>query len=294
MGFLDDDSRGFVVSLDLLIAIIPLTIMIGMVSADMGNMMFQVEDTIYRSSIDRVATDSLNALVETSGNPIKWEDTGNPTVAGLAQFDEDKKLPIEGTISTRKLASLTESDVQKIVGDQYGFSLEVKRKEDGVLLKSAVGAYDENATDIVKAERLALYSPLEVVSKSEGQIRGNGAPRPYTDLPSFSTNAFYSQTFEYWILIETNRYDSANVTINNNTIIFNSANITTPYKINSSFYYTDAEFKSNIVSIMAGSHPLDWMNFYLVQVPKGTPQSMITKDNVKPKISIVDLYLWTK
>lgn len=294
MGFLDDDSRGFIVSLDLLIAIIPLTIMIGMVSADMGNIMFQVEDTVYRSSLDRVATDSLNALVETSGNPTNWEDSGNAAVVGLAKFDQDKLSPIEGTISTRKLASLQESDIEKLVGDEYGFFLKVTRKEDGALMKPTLGEYNNTTSDIVKAERLALYSPLEVVSKSEGEIRGSGATRPYTDLPSFATNALYNKSFDYWILIETSGYNSANVTINENTIIFNSSNITTPYKVNSSFYYADPAFNNNTVSIMAGSNPLDWMNFYLVQVPKDTPEELITKDNVKPKISIIELYLWSK
>lgn len=293
MGFLDDDSRGFVVSLDLLIAIIPLTIMIGMVSADMGNIMFQIEDTVYRSSLDRVATDAMNTLLETSGNPTDWQDSGNAIVAGLAQYDADKLSPIEGTISTRKLAALKESDMEKIVGDQYGFFLNVTRKEDSAFINSS-GTYDNTAKDIVKTERLALYSPFEVVSKSEGQIRGAGAVRPYTDIPSFKTNSYYTQTFDYWILIETNGYTSANVTINNNTIVFESSNITKPHKINSTFFNDEPEFKNNTVSIMAESVPLNWMNFYIVEVPKNTPERLIILNNVKPKVCVVDLYLWVK
>jgi len=293
MGFLDDDSKGFIISLDLLIALIPLTIMIGMVAADMGNIMFQMEDTIFRSSTDRVAVDTMNTLLETSGTPIKWEDTGNAQIVGLAKYDSDKMGPTEGTISSRKLAALKESDIEKIVGDQYGFFLNITRKEDGAFINSS-GTYDSNAKDIVKIERVALYSPFEVVSKSEGQIRGAGAVRPYTDIPSFVTNNYYTQTFDYYILIETGGYTSANVTINNNTIVFDSSNITTPHKINSTFFYSDPEFNNNTVSIMAESVPLNWMNFYIVEVPKNTPERLINLDNIKPKVCVVDLYLWIK
>lgn len=98
MGFLDDDQRAFVISLDLLIAIIPLTIMIGMVTADMGNIMFQIEDTVFRGSMDRVAADTMNSLLETSGTPPNWEKTGNLSLVGLAKYDQSKGKPIEGTI----------------------------------------------------------------------------------------------------------------------------------------------------------------------------------------------------
>ncbi len=48
MGFMGDDPRGFIISLDLLFAIIPLTIVLGMVSADMGNILYEIEDTVFQ------------------------------------------------------------------------------------------------------------------------------------------------------------------------------------------------------------------------------------------------------
>lgn len=61
------DRRGFAFSLDILLALIPLTILLGMLAADMDNIMYLTQSTIYQSSLDRHASDVADALVETSG-----------------------------------------------------------------------------------------------------------------------------------------------------------------------------------------------------------------------------------
>ena len=78
LGVLSNDSRGFAISLDLLLALIPITLLLGFVAADMDNILFQIEDTVFRSSMDRTAGDAVSTLVATSGDPNNWENTGNP------------------------------------------------------------------------------------------------------------------------------------------------------------------------------------------------------------------------
>ena len=75
MGILSRDSRGFALSLDLLLAIIPITLLLGFVAADMDNLIYNMEDVVFRSSMDRTAGDAVNTLLETSGVPPNWETT---------------------------------------------------------------------------------------------------------------------------------------------------------------------------------------------------------------------------
>ncbi|MFZ0441196.1 MAG: hypothetical protein WAL81_00995, partial [Methanobacterium sp.] len=67
MPLLSKDSRGFALSLDLLLALIPITLLLGFVAADMDNLLYQMEDTVFRSSMDRSAGDAVSTLLETSG-----------------------------------------------------------------------------------------------------------------------------------------------------------------------------------------------------------------------------------
>jgi hypothetical protein len=299
MGFLDDDSKGFVISLDLLIAIIPLTIMIGMVSADMGNIMFQIEDTVFRGSMDRVAADTMNTLLETSGTPPDWEKTGNLTLVGLAKYDQSKGKPNEGTISPTKLAFVVENptSVQNIIGDEYGFYMTVNTLDTNTSMGS-IGTYNASVNDIVRVDKVVLCSRLETVSSLMGEIRYTGQSRNYI-APEFQTSERYNQTYNYWIIFLNNTgFTSATVTINGNVINLDSSNINNAYLINSTYLNTNTsdnmQFLNNTVTLNATGGFGSSMNFFIVQAPKNINSDGINYDTVNPKECLFVLYLWPK
>jgi hypothetical protein len=293
LGFIRDDSRGFAFSLDLLLAIIPLTIILGMAAADMDNMYYALENTIFQGSTDRVAVDTVNTLLGTSGDPTDWESAGNPPkVDGIAYYDPLTGTPVKGTISSLKLKALTESDVLDLTGDQYQFYLNVSRTDNNQSIKT-LGIYNGSAANIIKVERAALYSDLVVVSKAQGVIIGSGAARPYTNPPNqFATSASSLGSYDYWILMENNGYNYVNITINTATIYLGPNNITTPTKIDPGLLKSDTKPDNNTVSIMTGSSPGTSLNFYIVEVPAGTPPGEITLYNVQPKPCRFQFYLW--
>lgn len=301
MGLLERDSRGYMFSLDLLLALIPLTLLLGLVAADMDNILFQAEDAIFRGSTERIAADAVSTLLETSGDPTSWEQTGNPTVPGLAQYDAFKGIPIEGTISSQKLASLTLGDLQNMVGSEYGVYMTVSSitstGSNGANIKT-LGTYNSNAQDIVRVERVARYALLQAVSKSEGEIRGSGVSREYYDPPhKFATSYYYNQTYDYWVVFDNHGYEPSNVnlTINTNTITF--TDLTDPVQLDPSNLKLDesnpSEFFNNTVKLIAIAPPGAWMNFYIVQVPKGTSLNVITLSNIKPEPCRLEFYIWT-
>lgn len=302
MGFLDEDSRGFVVSLDLLIAIIPITIILGMVTADMGNIMYEIEDTVFRSSIDRVAADTMNTLLETSGTPPNWEKTGNLSVVGLAKYDTSKNSSIEGTISPTKLAFLVNNPnyVQNITGNDYGFYMTLTEISSGNSMAS-IGTYNSTANDIVRVDKVVLCSKLETVSSLVGEIRYTGQSRNYI-APTFQTSSRFNQSYDYYVLFVNTGSSSANsatVNINGNTINLNSSNIYNGNLISNSFVKTNLtspdQFLDNTVTVNITSSTFgNSMDFYIVQVPKGTSSSYVNYNNVVPKKCMFVLYLWPK
>ena len=305
MGLISGDSRGQLFSLDLLFALIPLVLVLGMVASDMDNVMYLVQDTVYRGSTERVAADTLNTLLETSGDPTDWEQNGNVNVVGIAKYDSDRGVPIEGTISPSKLSALNASNMQKLVGDNYGFYLNITTIDDSTILKSigTNGAgYNSSASDIVRVEKVALYGKLDVVSSLKDAIRDPGQPRIYTSPPDpFPTNTFYLNIYDYYVLVVNRGYDSATVDINSNTVIKGNdykgkatryMNLTEP--IDPSFLKNQTYLQDNTVTVRTVSNPGSSMDVYIIQAPKGTPQSDITLDNVNPRPCRVILYLWTK
>lgn len=301
MGLLSRDSRGFALSLDLLLAIIPLTLLLGFVAADMDNLLYQMEDSVFRSSMDRTAGDAVNALLETSGDPYNWETIGSANIVGLAQFDTSKNGPIEGTVDPVKLGALTVGQVQNLVGNNYNFYMDVStinKTGTPVSIKTLGNNTYSSANDVVKVEKVVLASKFKIISSQVGQIRYTGGIRSF-NIPSFQTSFNANQTYDYWILIANNvGFTAATVSINNNAINFTSANMNNAAMINSNFLNLNASspntFYNNTVTMNGtGAFPSS-MDIYIVQAPKNTTIAQITTDSVVPKNSKFDFYLWLK
>lgn len=294
------DSRGYMFSLDLLLALIPITIVLGMVAGDIDNMMYQVQDTVFRGSMDRVAFDTMNTLLETSGEPTNWEETGNPSVAGLAIYDPSDG-PLEGTIDTLKLPALTQSDVQNLIGDDYGFFLNVTYLSNGKTVKS-LGTYNSSANDVVRVERVAIYSNLKIVSQAKDLIRFTGTPRVYSNPPDpFQTSKYYLQTYDYYVLLVNRGYSSVEVNINNervfdpNDIKGSQDEYATLVKlIDPTALYNETELKNNTVDVRGTSKPGSSLDVYIVQVVKGTPKEDVNLNSVVPQKVKCELYIWPR
>lgn len=306
MAFMGDDPRGFIISLDLLFAIIPLTIVLGMVSADMGNILYEIEDTVFRSSTDRVAEDTLNTLTQTSGDPYNWEQTGNANIVGLAEYDTSMGKPIPDTLDPNKLASLTNTGVQNIIGNNNtGFYLTVTTLDGtNTTLNPQIGtnpSLNNSIKDIVRVDKIVQCSKLKSVTQLTGQIYYSGQTRIYT-VNSFPTSYNFVQNYDYYILFVNkggNTNSSATVNINNNPIALSNTTIFKGQLINSSFLLTNSsnpnQFLNNSVSLNITTAPFgSSMDFYIVQAPHNTSPDYIIYNNVVPQNCNLTLFIWTK
>lgn len=288
------DSRGFAFSLDVLLALIPLTIILGMAVANMDNIMYLSENTIFQSSLDRTAADAADVLVETPGVPYNWQEVGNASVVGLAIYDTSKNSTRKNFLSASKVAALTSSNLDALVGSGYGSSLTITtvNQTSSKLIKT-VGTVNNSASNIVKVTREVSTSYLDVVASLIGVIRYSGAANTYT--LSFSTNSFSSSAYDYWIFIKNNKYTSAPATVNGISFI-NSTELnvnTTTFKkqINSTFLSNNS---TNTVSITPANSSDASMDVYIIAAPVGTSANEINEENVKVRDAILLLYVWTR
>jgi hypothetical protein len=298
LGLFRRDSLGYAISIDLLLAIIPLTILLGVVSADMDNLIYKMEDTVFRGSMDRVASDAITTLVQTPGDPQNWDETGNPLVPGLAEYDSRGGVS-QGRISNSKMVALSNNDVQNLVGNEYGVYFNMSTTNNQTL--KTVGTYNTSAKDIVRVERVGLYSKFKIVSSAVDLIRYTGTPRVYTSPPDpFPTNTYYLNIYDYFVIVVNRGYSSATVNVNNERVIFPQnftggtryANITN--YINPTILKNTTAFSDNVVDVRGTGSPGDSMDVYIIQVPKGTPIGDVNVQGAAPIKARVQLYLWLK
>lgn len=295
MGFMDDDSRGFLISLDLLIAIIPLTILMGMMVTDMDNMFYTLQSTVYQSSLERVGADTVNTLIKTSGSPYNWEETGSPPqIVGLARYNTTKQMPQQNYLTPFKLAALKESYIQNLTGPDYRFFLNISTTNGSRPIKT-VGTYNDSAPNIVRIERLVRGSGFEIVAEIKDDIRGTGTPLEYRRY--FQTNNASIEAYDYFVLVINRGYDSAEATINGYTVVQQDTikKDVTRYvnKIDDTYLENEPNFLTNTLWVRSQSTPGNSMDVYVIAAPKGTPEDEISLENIQGSNLRLIFYIWT-
>jgi len=292
-----DDSDGYVFSLDLLIALIPITILLGMAAANMDNVFYLSQEGVFQSSLERVGADTVSTLLETSGTPNNWEQTGNPSVVGIAKFNDRTQAPDENDISPYKLGALNTSLVQDLVGPEYGYFINITNAKTNAPYYT-LGAYNTSAQNIARIERLVRLAKFEIVSEGVG-IRGTRQPRDFTSPPNpFKTNIAYNNAFDYYVVIDNNGISSAQVIINGVEIVrerdFPLTELTRKIEPQSILQNQTALLPNSVVLGKVASKPGSTMDVYILQVPKGTPPSEVNIDSARPILGRFVFYIWVR
>jgi hypothetical protein len=101
-----DDSWGQAFSLDVMLALIIVTVILGVSANAMDMVSYKAQDYSLRFSLERVATDAADILIKSSGSPDKWEDYrySIDMVPGLAKKEDGRIVP--NTLSLIKILKL--------------------------------------------------------------------------------------------------------------------------------------------------------------------------------------------
>jgi hypothetical protein len=101
------NSRGQIFTLDMLFALILVTLIIGFSGQALEQMTSKAQGYSARFSLERTANDAADVLVKTVGIPYNWEENvGTLQTLGLTEMDEFTGKPLQNNLKFWKLAQL--------------------------------------------------------------------------------------------------------------------------------------------------------------------------------------------
>ena len=112
-----EDSRAMVFSMDLMLALILITVILGVSADAMDIASSKMEDYVYGNSLERITLSGADMLVKTPGSPENWEELNDLSgiTPGLVDVDSTNMKTHSNIISIPKINRLTES-YDKLMG----------------------------------------------------------------------------------------------------------------------------------------------------------------------------------
>ncbi|WP_414468745.1 hypothetical protein [Methanobacterium sp. ACI-7] len=110
------DNKGFIFTTDLLLALIVVTLAIGMTINQYESLNYQLQDFTFRQSLDKNVNDAADYLVKNTGTPKNWEKSANPPsnyLPGLAMVDrassaqgDDNVFAVSNYLDNKKMVAI--------------------------------------------------------------------------------------------------------------------------------------------------------------------------------------------
>ncbi|MFQ5976279.1 MAG: hypothetical protein ACE5J5_08200, partial [Candidatus Hydrothermarchaeales archaeon] len=113
--------RGQLFAIDLLLALVPLTIMLGMSANAFSGVALQVQDYANIYSLHRKTNDAADILIKSPGTPLNWSSTVPPTVSGLAYYDNSTGTSYTNRIYFPKIPALNTADIENLTGTSNNY-----------------------------------------------------------------------------------------------------------------------------------------------------------------------------
>lgn len=164
------DRRAQLFTLDLLLALVPLTIALGMSANAISGVAAQIYQYAETYSDMRKANDAMDALIKSPGVPVDWElDVSSLQIVGIAAWDSTKGKPISNYIDAWKLYLLNNSDVKpkldELLGTtNYNLSIYIHNLSAYEIINFSLPSVGSepptNATNMVGVERIMLVDNL--------------------------------------------------------------------------------------------------------------------------------------
>ena len=156
-----EEKVGMVFSTDLMMALVIITVILGVSADAMDNIGMQIQDYSYANSVDRITIGAADMLIKNPGSPDNWEKSANINVItpGLADVDSVKMRVSPKTLSLRKINSLKENYDELMRGrvlPPYCDSSLTICPVDSSLEPITMGKISTSARDIIVVNRTVL------------------------------------------------------------------------------------------------------------------------------------------
>lgn len=117
------DNKAQIFSLDVMLALIIVTVILGISADAMDMVSYKSQDYSSRLSLERTTVDAADILIKSSGSPDKWEYDGfsEDTIPGLAKKEANQTIP--NTLSLEKILKLKSNYNQLMYGNILPYGL---------------------------------------------------------------------------------------------------------------------------------------------------------------------------
>lgn len=153
------NNKAQLFTLDLLLALVPLTLVLGMSANAISGVAAQIQEYAYFYSMQRQASDAADVLVKTPGEPPNWNLTTAPTTAGLAKYDQSENRIYSHVLDSEKVAAMNGSYVQQLLKGYTYFNLSLQSINESVTFSKVWSSGSRaDVSNIVVVRRNAFLS----------------------------------------------------------------------------------------------------------------------------------------
>ncbi len=167
------DNKGFVFTIDLLLAMVIVTVAIGMAVGQLESLNYEMQDFTARQSLEKTVTDAADYIVKTPGDPYNWNEQGTTdnSLPGLAYMSNIG--PNNNYLNPKKVSKL--NTIPKLLFNLVNtnnYNLLITRADNGsnILDISSVNPTTplSNAKEVAVANRtVVIQSNLTALSMND-------------------------------------------------------------------------------------------------------------------------------
>ncbi|MDI6654534.1 MAG: hypothetical protein QME59_01440 [Candidatus Hydrothermarchaeota archaeon] len=150
------NNKAQLFTLDLLLALVPLTIALGMSATAIGGIVTQIQEYAYFYSMQRQAGDAADVLIKTPGVPPDWNATNLPNTPGLAVYSCNRAMP--NFLDYDKITALSGTLLSRLFGSNTNVYFEVVNLQTNSTIKTltynVTGVPIGSAANVFVVERI--------------------------------------------------------------------------------------------------------------------------------------------
>lgn len=158
------DDKGLVFTTDVLLAIIIVTISLGMMTNQLDIMNYQIQDFTLRGGLEQQVNDAADYLIKSPGSPSNWENqSSSSTLPGLAVMD--RGYPVANFLHHKKISKLEKyPNLLYNLVKTNNYQLRITSIENGSDIVPPMGSTPPAvAKEIAVANRTVMLMPGETL-----------------------------------------------------------------------------------------------------------------------------------
>lgn len=157
------NRKAQLLTLDLLLALVPLTIVLGMSASALGGVINQIQEYTMFYSLQRQANDAIDVLVKTPGVPASWNSSNPSTTPGLAVYICGEVKP--NFLDRDKISAMNENDLALLFANLTNFYLEVLDLASNTTIKTLT--YNVTATPMESASHIFVVKRVVGIDENK-------------------------------------------------------------------------------------------------------------------------------